>query len=70
MFTGLWTGVLLHTGPAVGRLSAAGGDTVTAILGFVLSVGLGVAALWLEHVCRVPPGGDDDERPDDGVRAR
>ena len=69
VFTGLWTGVLLHTGPALGRLSAAGGDTVTAALGIVLSVGLGVAALWLEHVCRVPPGGDDDERPEDGVRA-
>ena len=69
VFTGLWTGVLLHTGPALGRLSAAGADTVTAVLGIVLSLGLGVAALWLEHVCRVPPGADDDERPEDGVRA-
>jgi hypothetical protein len=69
VFAGLWTGVLLHTGPAVGRLSAAAGDTVTAVLGIVLSVGLAVAALWLEHVCRVPPGEDDEERPEDGVRA-
>jgi hypothetical protein len=69
VFAGLWTGVLLHTGPALGRLSAAGSDTVTAVLGIVLSVGLVVAALWLEHVCRVPPGGDDDEGPEDGVRA-
>jgi hypothetical protein len=58
---GLWTGVLLHTGPAVGRLGAASGDTVTAVLGIVLSLGLVAAALWLEAVCRVPPDEDDDE---------
>ena len=63
VIAGLWAGVLLHTGPAVGRLSAAAGDTVTAVLGLVLSVGLVVAALWLEHVCRVPPGEDDDDAP-------
>jgi predicted outer membrane lipoprotein len=66
--TGLWAGVLLHTGPAVGRLGAAAGDTVTAVLGVVLAAGLTVAALWLEHVCKVPPGADDEE-PGDGVRA-
>jgi hypothetical protein len=53
--TGLWAGVLLHTGPAVGRLGAASGDTVAAVTGVVLAVGLTVAALWLEHVCKVPP---------------
>jgi hypothetical protein len=61
VFAGLWAGVLLHTGPAVGRLSAAAGDTVTGVLGVVLAVGLAVAALWLEHVCKVPPGADDAE---------
>jgi hypothetical protein len=65
---GLWAGVLLHTGPALGRLGAASGDTVTAVLGIVLSVGLVVAGLLLEHVCKVPPSEDDDERPGNGVR--
>jgi predicted outer membrane lipoprotein len=60
--------VLLHTGPALGRLGAAWGDTVTAVLGVLLAAGLTVAALWLEHVCKVPPGEDDDE-PGTGVRA-
>ena len=60
VLTGLWTGVLLHTGPALGRLGAASGDTVTAVLGIVLSFGLVAAALWLEHVCRVPPSRDDE----------
>jgi hypothetical protein len=64
VLTGAWAGVLLHTGPALGRLSAASGDTVTAVLGVVLGAALTVAALWLEHVCKVPPGEDDDERPD------
>jgi hypothetical protein len=66
--TGLWAGVLLHTGPALGRLSAAVGDTVTAALGVVLSAALTGAALWLEHVCKVPPG-EDGEEPGNGVRA-
>ena len=57
--TGLWAGVLLHTGPALGRLSAAAGDTVAAVLGIVVSLGLVAAALWLESVCKVPPQDDD-----------
>ena len=63
VFAGLWAGVLLHTAPAVGRLGAASGDTVTAVLGVVLAVGLAVAALWLEQVCRVPED-DDQTGPD------
>ena len=63
-FTGLWAGVLLHVGPAVGRLAAAAGDTLTAAIGLVLSVGLVLAALRLESVCRVPPSdGRDDPDP-------
>jgi hypothetical protein len=65
-FTGLWIGVLLYVGPAVGRLSSAAGDTVTAAVGAVLAVGLTVAALRLEAVCRVPPrdgSGDSDADP-------
>jgi hypothetical protein len=68
VFAGLWAGVLLHTAPALGRLGAASGDTVTAVLGVLLAAGLTVAALVLEHVCKVPPGEDDDE-PGTGVRA-
>ena len=56
---GLWAGLLLHPAPAVGRLGAASGDTVSAVLGVLLAGGLVAAALWLEHVCRVPP--DEDE---------
>ncbi len=64
---GVWAGVLLHVAPSVSRLSAAGGDTVTAVLGVACAAGLTAAALWLESVCRVPP--DEDERPPDGARA-
>jgi uncharacterized protein DUF3180 len=55
VFAGCWAGLLLHTVPALGRLSAAPGDTVTGVLGVVLAVALVAAALWLEQVCRVPP---------------
>ncbi|WP_138735668.1 DUF3180 domain-containing protein [Modestobacter excelsi] len=58
---GLWTGLLLHTAPAVGRLGAASGDTTTAVIGVVVAAALAAAALWLEHVCRVPPDEDDGE---------
>ena len=57
---GLWAGLLLHTAPAVGRLGAASGDTTTAVIGVLLAAGLVAAALWLEHVCRVPPEEDED----------
>ncbi|TKJ31965.1 DUF3180 domain-containing protein [Blastococcus sp. CCUG 61487] len=66
VFVGVWTGVLLHVGPAVGRLQAASGDTVTASLGVLSSAALVAAALWLESVCRVPP---DDQEPTGGVAA-
>jgi hypothetical protein len=59
VFTGIWAGVLVHAVPQLGRLAAATGDTVTGSLGVVFAVGLVVAALWLESVCRVPP--EDDE---------
>jgi hypothetical protein len=68
VLAGCWAGVLLHTAPALGRLAAASGDTVTAVIGVVAAVGLTVAALWLEHVCKVPPD-QDDEEPGNGVRA-
>ena len=55
-FAGLWAGVLGYVASAVGELRDATGDTVTSALGLGFSVGLVAAALWLESVCRVPPG--------------
>lgn len=52
---GVWAGVLAHVGPAVGRLQAAGGDTLTAGIGVLCSAALVGAALWLESACRIPP---------------
>jgi len=66
VFAGVWAGVLLHVGPAVGRLQAAAGDTVTALIGLVSAAALVAAALWLESTCRVPP---EDQDPTEGVSA-
>jgi Protein of unknown function (DUF3180) len=60
-FAGVWAGVLGYVASAVGDLQAATGDTVTSALGLACSLALVVAALWLESVCRVPPGGDDGD---------
>lgn len=62
VFAGVWAGVLLHTAPALGRLDAASGDTLTGVIGLVLSLGLLAAALWLEHTCRIPQQGDPPHR--------
>jgi hypothetical protein len=62
-FVGVWAGVLAHAGPAVGRLQAAGSDTVTAVIGIACAAGLVLAALALESACRVPPSSLDDEPP-------
>ena len=64
---GVWVGVLLYVGPAVSRLQTAGSDTVTGVVGVVCSAALVAAALWLESVCRIPPG-PDDETPQAGAR--
>lgn len=63
---GLWLGVLLYVAPQLGRLQAAEGDTVTAIVGVVCALGLVAAALWLESVCRIPP---EDQDPTEGASA-
>jgi hypothetical protein len=60
---GIWLGVLAHVGPAVSRLEAARSDTVTAVLGVVVSAALVAAALWLENVCRVPPDDQGEGGP-------
>jgi hypothetical protein len=62
-FAGVWGGVLAHVAPAVGRLQAAGADTVTAVIGIACSAGLVAAALALESACRIPPSSVDDEPP-------
>ncbi|MCZ2830054.1 DUF3180 domain-containing protein [Modestobacter sp. VKM Ac-2986] len=61
VLAGCWAGVLLHTVPALDQLTAARGDTGTAVLGVVLALALTVAALWLEHVTKIPL--DDDDGP-------
>ena len=60
---GIWLGVLAYVGAAVSRLEAAGSDTVTAVLGVVVSAALVAAALWLESVCRVPPDDQGEGGP-------
>src|SRR4051794_1891730 len=66
VFAGIWAGVLAQVGPALGRLQAATGDSVSAVLGVVCAAGLVVAALFLESVCRVPP---EDHDPTGGATA-
>lgn len=61
VFGGIWAGVLAYTGPELGRLQAARGDSLTALIGIACGGGLVAAALWLESVCRVPPGSGDDD---------
>ena len=65
-FAGVWGGVLAHVGPALGRLQAAGADTVTAVIGIACAAGLVAASLALESACRVPP---EDRDPSEGVSA-
>ncbi|RBY74410.1 DUF3180 domain-containing protein [Geodermatophilus sp. TF02-6] len=67
-FVGIWVGVLLYVAPAVARLQAAAGDTLTSVLGVACAAALVGAALWLESACRVPPP-SDDEGPPTGARA-
>ena len=66
-FAGVWAGVLVRVSTELGRLQSASGDTVAAVRGVLLSLGLVAAALWLESVCRVPPTDGSDGR---GPRAR
>ncbi|MGY1739245.1 MULTISPECIES: DUF3180 domain-containing protein [unclassified Blastococcus] len=68
-FVGVWAGVLLHVVPALDRLDAAADDAVTGVIGVVAAAALTGAALWLEHVCRIPPSEGDEEGPAGRVRA-
>jgi hypothetical protein len=60
--TGGYTGFLVW----VARLGspAANTDTTISAIGVVLGLALTGAALFLEHVCRVPKRDDDDRRED------
>ena len=66
-FVGIWVGVVLYVGPAVSRLQTAGSDTVTGVVGVACSAALVGAALWLESICRIPPGPDDETPQADPV---
>lgn len=63
VFLGIWGGLLLHVGPAIGELRTAAGDSVAAIIGVGCSAALIVAGLLLESVCRVPPSDDEHGGP-------
>lgn len=60
LFTGAYGGVLLWVWTRRGELAAAGADVLPAALGWVFSVLLTAAALWLEYSCRIPRRPDED----------
>lgn len=57
-FAGAYAGFLGHVSRIAGHQAAT--DTRTAVFGIVASVALVVAALLLEHVCKVPKPRDHD----------
>lgn len=62
LLLGAWVGVLGYVLPR--DIDAARRDTPRAVLGAVTALGLVLAALWLESVCRVPrPPADRDPPP-------
>lgn len=60
---GIWAGLLIHVAPRLSFLSAAGNDTAAASVGVVSSVGLAVAAMYLEYCCRTPKPTDEPKPP-------
>lgn len=60
--TGLWAGLLLYTAPNAGSVSAAGADSITAVVGVVCALVLVGGALWLEKCCVRPDDSDDRDR--------
>ncbi|MDQ4119164.1 MAG: DUF3180 domain-containing protein [Actinomycetota bacterium] len=63
---GLWVGLLVHTLPDSGSVTAAASDSVTGGIGLACALLLVGAGLWLERCCRAPddPDRDPDERPE------
>ncbi|KAA9154951.1 DUF3180 family protein [Amycolatopsis acidicola] len=60
LFTGAWLGALVALLPRVNEVSAAAGDSRSAIIGLISAALLVPAALWLEHSCRTPDTRDQD----------
>lgn len=63
LLLGGWLGALAYVAPR--DLDAARRDSVRALVGAVVALGLVAAALWLENVCRVktPPDGPPPVEP-------
>ena len=61
IMTGVWGGLLVHSVPLAGEVTAAGSDSLAGAVGIACALGLVAGALWLEHCCRTP----DDEPGDD-----
>jgi len=59
---GLWVGLLVHTLPDAGSVTAAASDSVTGGVGLACALLLVGAGLWLERCCRAPD--DPDQDPD------
>lgn len=57
---GLWVGLLVHTLPDAGAVTAAASDSVTGGIGLACALVLVGAGLWLERCCRAPDDPDDD----------
>ncbi|WP_412540782.1 DUF3180 domain-containing protein [Longispora sp. K20-0274] len=65
LFAGVYAALALWLW--MSRLDAADRDLPGAVLALFASVVLLVAALWLEHSCRIPPGPEDiDKDPSAG----
>lgn len=57
---GAWLGITLYLLPRVDRLAAAQHDLPSALVGAGCAAVLIAGALWLEHCCRDPHGGESD----------
>jgi hypothetical protein len=67
IMAGAWVAVLAYVLPRRAEMTAAAGDTPSAVIGLVSAAALIAAALWLEHCCRAP---DDRNRRDDSELPR
>jgi hypothetical protein len=65
LMLGVWLGALAFLLPRTDRLTAAEADLPSALVGAPSAAALIGAALWLEHCCRAPGQGSDDERERD-----
>jgi hypothetical protein len=61
---GLWVGLLVHTLPDAGSVTAASSDSVTGGIGLACALLLVGAGLWLERCCRAPDDPEDEPGPD------